>query len=90
MNKTEKQPETPQVLEHSVSGCNCFVCGGKPKDHECNEEAVLYQTKDGKRFFFADKEKSKRWYEDNYMNTTMGSVACSICESALIDGAAWL
>lgn len=80
--KPEPKPES--------NTCNCFVCGSKPKDHTCNEEAVIYGTKSGERFFFADKDKADKWFEENYMNTTSGSVACSICKTSMLDNAVWL
>jgi hypothetical protein len=61
-----------------------IICGGK-KDHECNEDAIVYETKDGDRYFFTDKDEERRWYNEHYAETIMGSVACSICGSAAFD-----
>lgn len=63
-----------------------IICGGH-KDHKCNEDAVVYGTNDGKRYFFTNKEEEKKWYDEHYKETIMGSVACSICGGAAIDNA---
>lgn len=63
-----------------------IICGGH-KDHDCDDMASVYETKDGQRFLFRSDTEAKKWYNDNYMHTTMGSVACSICGVAKIDNA---
>jgi len=72
-------------LEHSTA----IMCGGEPTDHKCNEDAICYDTNEG-RFFFKDIKEADKWYENNYKNVTGGSVACSICGRAMIDNAMWL
>lgn len=67
---------------------NIIVCGCK-KDHTCNELATVYETRDGKRHTFTDDSEAKKWYDENYTNVLMGSVACSICGEAMIDSA-WM
>lgn len=60
-----------------------ILCGYK--DHECNEEAVVYEKSTGERFYFKDKVVEREWYEKNWESIVMGSVACSICGSAAFD-----
>lgn len=66
-----------------------IMCGGEPTDHKCNEDAICYDTNEG-RFFFNDSKEANKWYNDNYKNVRSGSVACSICGRAAIDNAMWL
>lgn len=66
-----------------------IMCGGEPTDHKCNEDAICYNTNEG-RFFFKDSKEADKWYNDNYKNVRGGSVACSICWRAAIDNAMWL
>jgi len=61
-----------------------FICGGK-KDHECNEDAVVYETREGNRFLFTDSVKAENWFHEHHKETIMGSVACSICGGAAYD-----
>lgn len=72
-----------------MQGGSAIICNGH-KDHECDEKATVYGTKDGQRFYFRSDAAAKKWYDDNYMHTTFGSVACSVCGSAAIDSAYWL
>ena len=65
-----------------------IICGCK-KDHECNEDATVYETRDGNRHTFKDDSEAKTWHQENYQNVLMGSVACSICGEAMIDSA-WM
>jgi len=69
-----------------IGESSAIICGGH-KDHECNEMASVYETSDGKRFYFRDDAEAKKWYDDNYMQIIMGSVACSICGGAAVDNA---
>ena len=62
------------------------VCGGH-NDHICDEKASVYETKDGQRFYFRSEVEAKKWYDENYMRTIMGSVACSVCGGAAFDNA---
>jgi hypothetical protein len=66
-----------------------IICGGEPTDHQCNEDAICYDTNEG-RFFFKNSEDARKWYDDNYKSVVGGSVACSICGRASIDNAMWL
>lgn len=63
-----------------------IICGMK-KDHECNEDAVVYETRDGKRHYFKDGNSAHEWYEENYRDTLMGTVTCSICFDTAFDNA---
>lgn len=67
-----------------------IMCGGEPTDHKCNEDAICYDTFDGERFFFKDKDEAKKWHQQNYEKVQSCSVACSICMRASIDNAMWL
>ena len=71
-----------------IGESTAFICGGH-KDHECDENATVYETRDGQRFYFRSDAEAKKWYDDSYMHIRMGSVACSICGSAMIDSA-WM
>ncbi len=53
--------------------------------HTCNEDGVVYETADGQRFYFSDPALADKWYKETKPHVTMNSVACSICESPLID-----
>lgn len=68
-----------------VGESTAIICGHN--DHECDEKASLYETKDGRRFYFRDESEAEKWYDENYMHTIMGSVACSVCSSAAFDNA---
>jgi hypothetical protein len=68
---------------------SAIMCGGEPTDHKCNEDAVCYETNEG-RFFFKNKEEADEWFNNNYKDVSSGSVACSICGRAAIDNAMWL
>jgi len=65
-------------------------CGGEPADHECNEDAICFDTKDGERVQFKDPEQADKWYNENHKKVIGGSVACSICGRAAVDNAMWL
>ena len=67
---------------------NAFICDAK-KDHECDKKAIIYEKKDGKRFFFTNTEEADKFIDENHKDIVMGSVACSICESAAIDKVRW-
>lgn len=54
-------------------------------EHICNDDGSVFETKDGKRHFFASRELAQSWYEINYEQVVMGSVACNICKEAFID-----
>ena len=69
-----------------IGESTAIVCGGH-KDHECDEKASVYETKDGQRFYFKSEAEAKKWYDENYMHTIMGSVACSVCGGAAFDNA---
>lgn len=68
-----------------IGDSTVIICGGHKKDHVCNEDATVYELRDGKRFTFTDKEQEVKWCDDNFKNIVMGSVACSICGRADID-----
>lgn len=70
----------------TIGESTAIICG-RHKDHECDEKASVYETKDGQRFYFRSDAEAKKWYDDNYMHTTMGSIACSVCGYAMIDNA---
>lgn len=69
-----------------IGETTAIICGGE-KDHKCNEDAGVYETKDGKRHFFKDRNEDEKWYSENYKDVLMASVACSICGSAAFDNA---
>lgn len=69
-----------------IGESTAIICG-EQNDHECDEKASVYETKDGQRFYFRSDEEAKRWYDENYMHTIMGSVACSVCGGAAFDNA---
>lgn len=69
-----------------IGESTAIICGGH-KDHECDENASVYETEDGQRFYFKSDAEARTWYDSNYMKTRMWSVACSICGSAMIDSA---
>lgn len=69
-----------------IGESTAIICGGH-NDHECDEKASVYETKDGQRFYFQSDEEAKKWYDENYMHTTRGSIACSVCGGAAIDNA---
>ncbi len=69
-----------------IGQSTAIICGGN-NDHECDEKAIVYETKDGQRFYFRNDEEAKKWYDENYMHTIMGSVACSVCGGAAFDNA---
>ena len=73
----------------STGDITAIKCGGEPTDHECNEDAVCFDTKE-QRFFFEDNKEADKWYDDNYKDVIAGSVACSICKRAAIDNAMYL
>lgn len=68
------------VCNEWVSNENIFniVCGGH-KDHKCDENATVYGTKEGQRFFFNNDEEAKKFYKENQTKVNMFSVACSNC-----------
>lgn len=66
-----------------------IVCGGEP-DHQCNDDATVYETFDGIQQFFEKEENRVEWYEFHYKEVRSMSVACSICHRAAIDNAMWL
>ena len=68
-----------------LGDCTAIICGRK--DHECDEKATVYGTRNGQDFYFKDANEGKKWYDKNYRDVTMGSVACSICGRAAIDDA---
>ena len=74
-------------LDDGITG---IMCGGEPLDHECNDDAVVYATIDGKQHFFENSKEGENWYEDNYKSVISMSVACSVCHRAAIDNAMWL
>ena len=73
----------------NLGDSTAIMCGGELTDHQCNEDAICYDTNKG-RFFFKDSKEADKWYNDNYMSVRGGSVACSICGRAAIDNAMWL
>lgn len=74
----------------SLEDSTAIMCGGEPKDHKCNEDAVCYDTKGGERFLFKDSKEGGIWYNDNYKDVRSGSVACSVCGRALLDNAMFM
>ena len=64
------------VLDDVINSCN--------KDHNCNENSTMFETKNGRVFFTNDKDSAK-YYDENYKDITTGSVACSICNKASVD-----
>ena len=70
-----------------IENSTAIICGAK-KDHVCNEDAVVMEDANGKRYFFDNSTKASDFHENNPdINMCMGSVACSICGDALFDSA---
>lgn len=69
-----------------IGDATAIICGAK-KDHECNEDAVVYADSEGKRYYFKNNDEAYEWYKETNLNICMGSVACSICGSAAFDNA---
>ena len=72
-----------------LNGATAIICGGEPTDHKCNEDAIVYETKSGEKFYFKNSEEGHKWYQENYEQVISGSVACSICKRAAIDNSMW-
>lgn len=74
----------------NIGNSTAFICRGnhEPIDHKCNEDAVVYDLRNGERVTLI--ENDKQYYEDNYREIIGGSVACSKCGRAAIDNAMWL
>lgn len=68
-----------------IGESTAIICG-RHKDHECDEKAIVYETNE-QRFYFRSDTEAQKWYDDNHVPITMGSVACSICGGAMIDNA---
>jgi hypothetical protein len=67
-----------------------IVCGGKPVDHKCNEDATVFYLRNGERKFFKNIRGANKFYNKNYKDIMSGSCACSICQRAPIDDAPFL
>jgi len=60
-------------------------CGGDVRNHECDENEMCYDTKDGERYAFTNKEEADKFYESHLEEVISCSVACSKCHRAAID-----
>ena len=83
-------------MEEDLKECQNFnlggvviICGCNTTNHKCNDEAVCYDTNEA-RFYFKNSDEADKWFDVNYKDVISCSVACSICERAVIDDAMWL
>ena len=63
-----------------IGDISIIKCGGKPSDHQCNEDLNVLILSDGNTV-----ENTPENYEQYLKNVVGGSVGCSICERLGID-----
>ena len=85
-----------------IGNTTAILCGGKPTDHKCNEDNVVYDFSDGFRGTLFDKARKEKlnlnmcdadklhFIRERGIEIRGASVACSICGRAAIDNAYWL